>query len=853
MQPREAETSGSMAREGCSRTSLSSVLSELLGTSGLSQAQLAKRAGLSRATLNRWLRGISSQPYHRAGVLGIAAALDLNRVQANRLLRAAGLPALEVLAASDDLNEQRLLARWQARVRNNLPADLTSFVGRVDEAASVAELLARDDARLVTFSGPGGSGKTRLAIRVARDLLDAFPDGVFFVSLVAVADPRLVVTTVAETIGLRDVLNSSLEARLADWLRERRMLLVLDNFEHLADAAPSLGCGCCAPRRVSRCSSPAACRCMSSGEHEWPVEPLPMPKPRQPRSPAARQLGGRSFSTSALGPPTPVATSTPTILPAVVEICNRLDGLPLAIELAAARTRDRDPEQLLIDFPNRLDLSSDGPRDLPRHQQTLRDTIAWSVDLLSGEAHVLFRRLAVFSGGWTREAALAVCGDAALPASHVDALLRTLLDAHLIEPTPVHTGEPRFRMLETIREFARERLDEAGEAAALADRHGRYVLDLAESAPPYVPEARLGDWYERIDADLDNIRVALTWASRQPAPELLARFAASLWPYWHEYMHVEEGRNRLEAVLGRGALLPAALQASVLIGACILAFVQTDYQVALARGQAALPLWRQLEHDRGQALTLLFLGWAAYALGDFEQARDLFDASLHGWRVIADPSGIARVLCDLGVATYTVGDFSAAVPYLMEAEAIFRETHDAAGIARVLRDRGLHALLRGEIAEASALLGEAVNRLERIERTYLLLPAILYLGVALTLAGHLDEATRKLMRSLELREAIDDKHGLTLTLLGFAAVAHRRGDGSLAAMLCGASHSIQRDTDIALPPAVQAFYEREIGQVQEMTGPEEFVRAFARGAELTTPEAVGLARAKLAVESTPPV
>ena len=383
----------------------------------------------------------------------------------------------------------------------------------------------------------------------------------------------------------------------------------------------------------------------------------------------------------------------------------------------------------------------------------------------------------------------------------------------------------------------------SGELAALRERHARYFLALAESAPPYVPEVRRGDWYTRVDANHDNVRAALTWASTLADPELLIRLSAALWPYWHEYMHVEEGRRWLSAALDRADDAPAALRAALLTGDCTLAFRQADYQVAFAHAHAALALWQQLNNHHGQALVLQQLGWGSFLTGNFGNAIDLFAAEVEQWRLVGDADGLARGLSDSASAHYMSGDLAGAMPFISEGMALLRHARDEMGLARSACDRGLHALLREDLAEAMPLLREAVDRFRSADRHYQLGTTIFYLGTALCFAGQLDAAGDCYREALRLHDEVDDRVGLSLTLLGFAAVAHRRGDGTRAATLCGASHALQRAHHITLPPAVQALYQQEVALVVEQIGPARFAEAFEQGSMLTVEEAVAMARA----------
>jgi predicted ATPase/transcriptional regulator with XRE-family HTH domain len=820
--------------------SLAELLRRHMDESGLKQRQLAAKAGVPGATLSRWLSGQSVNPYHRAGMLCVAAALGLRKVSANRLLRAAGLPSIEALSTTADPEELELLKPWLFPARNNLPASLTSFVGRTEEIDWVSELLYQDDVRLVTLTGTGGSGKTRLARRVAENLLDAFPDGVFFVQLAPITAPHLVIQAIAEAIDLRDVLDSALRNRLVGWLRSRRVLLLVDNLEHLLESGADLtGLLRAAPCLKILATSRIALHVF--GEHEWPVEPLPLPNPDQPRriliaNPAIDLFIQRGRAAR------PRYVLDDEDLPIMAQLCARLDGLPLAIELAAARMRDLSPVQLLENFPSRLDLASIGPRDVPRRQQTLRETIDWSVQLLPEHARAILLRLAVFAGGWTEEAARNVCFPDGFPAGGIEQTLRLLLDASLIERVASPNGTPRYRMLETIREYGIERRAEVGDETTLRKRHARHFLILAESAPPYVPEARTSDWYERVDADLDNLRAALDWANGQDDLALVARFAAALWPYWHEYLHVNEGRRWVEAVLAPGRQHSPARRAWLLTGASTLLSTQSIHQEVSKYAHEALALWRQLDNPRGQALVLRQLGWRNYMLETGDRAIEWLSGALEQWRIVGDPQGIACALGDLGLASCALGDLAAAAPYFAEADEYYRGTDDKLGPARLLRDRGLHALLCGDVDAAIPLLGGAVDRLRNASPNYVLPGAVFYLGTALCFRGRLDDATATYIESLRIHEELADMPGMALTLLGFATVAHRQGNGIRAAILCGAEQAMRHSSHLAVPPAVAAIYAREIERIREQLDEAAFNQAVAQGNEMNLAEALAFAR-----------
>ncbi len=659
---------------------------------GVTQEQLSIRSGVPKATIHRWLTGKSIRPYHRLGLLNLAAALELPRISTNRLLVAAGFAPLHDDQHVSDAEEAELIARWQPGTRTDLPAPLTPFVGRAREVDDIGELLSRPAVRLLTLVGPGGCGKTRLAIRVAGELVDVYPDGVFFVPFAPVTEPGRVTQTIAEYLGLSDVVDDLLDQRLVKWLHARRCLLVLDNLEHLLESGADIGRLLRGAPELSVLATSRIALHMS-GEHVWPVEPFDLPSPHAPvdvlrDSPAIvlfRQSAEAVHSGRTLGDDD---------LEAVAQICIRLDGLPLAIELAAGQLRGAAPQKLLAEFPSRLGLASDGPRDVHYRHRTLRDTIAWSVDLLSEPARALFTALTVFVGGWTLDAANNLA-ELIFDCSTFDArqLLDDLRDANLIERMTFPDGSTRFRMLETIREFGIERRHAQGNDAALRDRHADYFLDLAESAPPYVPQTRSNAWYRLVDTDLDNIRAALDWVSNAMEDQRLGRFAASLWPYWHEYMRVVEGRRWLKLAVAGKVSLPSRLRASVLTGACTLSMTRSGFDLGRAYGEGALQICEEIGDSRNAALATQQLGWMNYMLGQVEEAIRQFQSSLGYWRMTGDRLGYAFSLSDLALVAITVGGIGPAETYLREAEAICIEARDNQGLARVRRDRALNALL----------------------------------------------------------------------------------------------------------------------------------------------------------------
>src|SRR5215213_331660 len=679
---------------------------------------------------------------------------------------------------------------------NNLPLQATPLVGREREVDEVRRRLLRPEVRLLTLSGPGGIGKTRLALQAAAELLDEFQDGVFFVPLATVTDPQLVVSAVMGTLGVRETGDLPLGETLKRYLRDREMLLVLDNFEQVLAAAPVVTELLEAPRLKALTTSRTALRLY--GEQEYAVPPLAVPDTvRLPELEALSHYEAVKLFIERAQAARADFSITNENAPAVAEICARLDGLPLAIELAAARIKLLPPKAMLGRLGRRLKLLCGGARDLPERQRTLRGSIEWSHNLLDEGEKMLFARMAIFSGGRTLEAIEAVCGSAGGDLA-VDAFegVSSLLDKSLLTQEEGPEGEPRFVMLETIHEFAREKLQESGEAEEIGRAHTRYFLALAEEAEPELTGAEQVPWMDRLEAEHDNLRAALSRSIEAGDAESALRIGGAVWRFWNVRGYFSEGRRWLESGLSVDEASPVGLRARASLGLGYLALMQGAYTHAAESLQGSLSLYREAKDRRGEAYALCFLGWIAADRYELDRAKGLLEESLALSRVAGTARDVSVALNALAMLEVYRGEYERARAMQEECLRLAREAGDVQIIAVLTYNLGLTAAMTGEYERAKAAYEEAQELFCEVgdrDMAALANGRLGFLALARDDPDQAEELCVETIRELHERARIP---GLDFALDVLAGVAAARGEIPRAARLWGAAAAFREVNNI---------------------------------------------------------
>jgi predicted ATPase/class 3 adenylate cyclase len=726
---------------------------------------------------------------------------------------------------------------------NNLPIQLTSFIGREREKSEVRRLLSTS--RCLALTGSGGAGKTRLALQVAAEALEAFPDGVWLVELAALSSPNLVPKAVASALGVSEQPGRALTEALRDALRGKSVLVVLDNCEHLVAACAYLADAllrACPNLRILTTSREAL---GVTGETVWRVPSLSVPDPQHlpPLDRFKEYDAVRLFIDRAMASD-PQFAVTRSNAPAVAQVCHRLDGIPLAIELAAARVKVLAVEQIAARLDDRFRLLTGGSRTAVLRQQTLRATMDWSFDLLSEEERALLLRLSVFAGGWSLEAAEAVCSGNGVAASDILDLLTQLVDKSLVI-TETQGGEARYRLLETVRQYGWERLVESNEAADIRRRHRDWYLDLAERAEPRLLSLEQVVWLERLEAEHDNLRAALELSRAEESAEAWLRLAGALHYFWFMRTNHSEGREWLEGGLSTKGNVAAMVRAKALYGAGNLAWggAVRDRARAEILLSESLALFRELRDISGIAYALHNLAHVAARQGDYDRATARFEESIALFREAGNKWGLGWSLQCLGHEKLREGDIGRAKALIDESLPIVREVGNRYTLAYVHHNLGRIAERQDDYERASALLEEALPLAQGVgDKDHV--DDLQYDLANLSLRrGDNKRAARLHRESLISRRERGMKEELTDSLEGLGRVACAQEHYKKAALLFGAVEALRETLALHREPSDQVDYNGWVASTRGALGQKSFAAAWAEGRAMTLEQAIEYALA----------
>ncbi len=778
--------------------------------------------------------------------------------------------------------------------QHNLPVQLTPLIGREQAVAAVCTLLQRPDVRLVILTGPGGIGKTRLSLQVAAELLDTFADGICFVQLASISNPALVVPTIAHMLGLQHGYKEQRTSMIhmeyvKSFLQDKHFLLVLDNFEQVVMAAPDLAellTAC--PHLKIMVTSRAVLHI--HGEHEFSVPPLALPERARLHAldgealaqyPAVALFLQRALAIKA------DFTLTETNIQAVADICIHLDGLPLAIELAAARIKLLPPQALLQRLTHRLQVLTGGVQNAPARQQALRNTIAWSYNLLDAAEQQLFRRLSVFAGGCMLEAVESISSAFAEQAGQVLDRVASLIDKSLLQQTEQEGDEPRVVMLETIREYALECLVRSGEEEVARQSHAVYYLALAEASEQELGGPRQAVWLERLERENDNLRAALAWSLQPDGDkterhmEIGLRLGGALRRFWQMHGHLQEGQIFLERALSasEGIAVSVRARAKALIAAGTLASIQNDFDRAEAYCRESLLLFRELGDQQGIALSLYLLSvvpmmksdnaaarslteealalfrkmgdrervaWSLSTLGlldmqegKYDGARTLYEESLAVHRGLGDKRGIATTLLHLAQLLFiSQGDQEALRSLIEESLTLFTELGEKEGITNTYTLSAQLALSQGNPVAARSQLEESIVRYREIGHRKALAESLAILARAVLAQGEQAAARAIYEESLEIARQLNHLWLIASCLEGWASMVAEQGQSAWAAQLWSAAESLRETINVPIPQVERADHERSIASARSQLDEKIFTAAWAQGRTMTPDQAL---------------
>ena len=722
-----------------------------------------------------------------------------------------------------------------------LPTPPNHLIGRRDELHQIQNLILEARVRLLTVTGPGGCGKTRLVIEAARTLESSFPGGVLFVSLAALTDPELVASTIARAVGgVEAGSGRELPDLFVELVAEAGpILLVLDNFEQIVDAAPVVGklLAGCAELRVLVTSREVL---RLQAEHDFPLRPLALPPADQlPPVEELQQFPAVALFVDRARAADPTFVVTPESARAVAELCARLDGLPLALELAAVRVRTLTPAAMVERFESRLKLLTGGPRDLPERQRTLRQAIDWSYDLLEPAEQLVFRRLAVFAGGFTLEAAEAVADPFGRLERDVLGIVGTLLDKSLLVRSPDTSGEPRFFLLETVREYALERLATSDDEAGVRKAHAAFFVVLAQEGEATESGPTGANWMGRFTQERNNFRAALDWVVGQDNAEWGMQIAQGLFHFWERGEDIAEGGRRLGQILALpSAQAPTASRAKALWCAGALASHQGNVEAAVRLLQDSLGISRRLGDRRGQVMSLNAMAIHLKSLGRNEEARACCESCLELCRELGDGAGYGRTLSNYAFLLRLDGDLERARQLYREAGVLFERAGDRAGAAWEMSHEGDVALLQGEAAAAAALYERALLAFRDLEDPLGVGSALGDLGDVARTEGSLGRASDLYRQALATYAAVGHRRGAARALEALAVIALGQGRSERTLLLAAAAGAVRGLTGSRTPEELTAVLADSVERARVELGGEPSAVAWRRGARMSFDRAV---------------
>ncbi|HEY6373134.1 MAG TPA: protein kinase [Candidatus Sulfotelmatobacter sp.] len=739
-----------------------------------------------------------------------------------------------------DPSPRRIAARL-----SNMPVQRTAFIGRERELENLRELLNCEDVRLVTLTGPGGIGKTRLALQIASELEDSFAGGVCFISLSAVAGNEGLTTAITQSIGLRELAGESARETLREYVRGliQPLILLLDNFEHLISASAEIADLLTLNANLTVIVTSQALLHVY-GEHEFPVPPLGVPDVRS--APTSLQALSH-FPAVALFLDRAKAvkhdfTITKENATAISAICTRLDGLPLAIELAASRIKLLSPSTLQARLESSLNLLTGGARDLPLRQQTLRATVNWSYSLLNTAEQSLFRRLSVFIGGCTLEAVEAVCDTKCDLGLDVLDGMASMVDKSLIQQIEHPGAETRFLMLSTIREYTLERLAESGEESTTRRAHAAYYVVLAEECGEKL--STHPEWVERFDNEHQNFRAALEFLIRTGDADWGMRLGSALFHFWELREHLAESRAFLDRLFKLQGVVQPEMRARLLFCAAIFAGAQGNFDSAQKLFEESLEIRRELGDRRGAAVALNALGVNARLRGDLETACSLFEQCVANWRVLGSATDTARALSNLATVVRLQGDYARSHALYDECLAIFQATGDSTGVAWTLNYLGDLVQESVDFIAARSYYEQSLSAFRQLRDGWGIASALCDLGRLSAAQSKHQDAERLYGESIRMFQDLGHKRGIARVLECFAvsAAAQCRAEQSLR--LAGAAAALRQHIGAPLIPAEQSRLEKRLESARNMLTNAAGLEAWSSGWEMSLEEAVNEALGK---------